>query len=572
MIGILKIFFSVKAGNPWLVLGCLLLAGLFEGLGIASLLPVLSLATSEPGDDPSPVQQAVGDGFAIIGIEPTIGPLLFLFVAAILLKCLILMFAMRHVGYTVAAVATGLREQLIDQLLRVRWRYFTQQPLGRIANSVSLDASRAGKSYLMAASFLTCIIQTTVYAVIALLVSWKLAIAALALGAVIAASLNFLVRITKKAARRQTQRTSELVTDLTDAMGNIKPLKAMAKQASFERLFEAKIGQLRRALRRLVVSDYALRYSQELLIALCIAIGFYYAITRLDVPVSEMLVIGYLMYQTVSSVGRIQKQFQRAVLFESPYWAITKMIDQAKAAAEPNPGKHAANFSDRLRLEGVYFAHEEAPVLHDVSIELPAGRITVLTGPSGSGKTTITDLLIGFHQPDQGAVLLDDMPLTEVDLISWRSQVGYVPQELMLFHDSVLANVTLGDPRLSEDDARRALVAAGAWDFVSALPEGIHALVGEKGAKLSGGQRQRISLARALASKPKLLILDEVTSALDPATEQDICNNISGLAGGITIVAITHREIWTNIADRIYEVKDGRVTLKHDGNTQRIPA
>jgi ATP-binding cassette subfamily C protein len=169
-------------------------------------------------------------------------------------------------------------------------------------------------------------------------------------------------------------------------------------------------------------------------------------------------------------------------------------------------------------------------------------------------------------------VLLDDMPLTEVDLISWRSQVGYVPQELMLFHDSVLANVTLGDPRLSEDDARRALVAAGAWDFVSALPEGIHALVGEKGAKLSGGQRQRISLARALASKPKLLILDEVTSALDPATEQDICNNIAGLAGGITIVAITHREIWTNIADRIYEVKDGRVTLKHDGNTQRIPA
>ena len=567
MIGILKIFFSAKAGNPWIVLGCLLLAGIFEGLGIASLLPVLSLATSEPGGDPSPVQQAVGDSLAFIGIEPTIGPLLILFVIAILLKCLILMFAMRHVGYTVAAVATGLREQLIGQLLKVRWRYFTQQPLGRIANSVSLDATRAGKSYLMAASFLTYIIQATVYAVIALLVSWKLAIAALALGGVIAASLNFLVRITKKAARRQTQRTSELVADLTDAMGNIKPLKAMAKQASFERLFEAKIGQLRRALRRLVVSDYALRYSQELLIALCIAIGFYFATTRLDVPVSEMLVIGYLMYQTVSSVGRIQKQFQRAVLFESPYWAITKMIDQAKAAAEPNPGKRTANFSDRLRLEGVSFAHEEAPVLHDVSIELPAGRITVLTGPSGSGKTTITDLLIGFHQPDQGAVLLDDMPLTEVDLISWRSQVGYVPQELVLFHDSVLANVTLGDPRLSEDDARRALVAAGAWDFVSALPEGIHALVGEKGAKLSGGQRQRVSLARALASKPKLLILDEVTSALDPATEQDICNNIADLAGSITVVAITHREIWTNIADRIYEVKDGRVTLKHDGNT-----
>lgn len=564
MSGILKIFFGTKVGNPWLVILCLLAGAFLEGLGVASLLPVLSLATKEPNSDPSPAQQFIEQSFNSIGLEPTIGPLLALFVVAVLLKCGILMLAMRHVGYTVAAVATGLREQLIANLLRVRWRYFTKQPLGRIANTMSLDATRAGQSYRRAALMLTDMIQGLVYALVALFVSWKLALVALILGAAITFSLNFLVRITRKAAKRQTKRTSELVADLTDAMGNIKPLKAMAKQSHFARLFQARIDELRRALQRLVISDAALTYLQEVLTALSIAIGFYFATTRLEVPVSQLVVIGYLLFQTVASVGRVQKNYQRAVLYESPYYAITGLIEQAKAAAESNPGTRNARFDRALKLVDVSFAHEAAPVLHAVSIEVPRDRMTVLTGPSGSGKTTIMDLIIGFHRPDSGQVLIDDVSLTEIDLMSWRAQVGYVPQELVLFHDTILANVTLGDPQLSEDDAREALIAAGAWSFVSALPDGLQSEVGEKGASLSGGQRQRISLARAIASKPKLLILDEVTSALDPATEAEICANIAKLAQKTTIVAITHRPIWTDIADRIYEIDAGHATLVKD--------
>jgi ATP-binding cassette subfamily C protein len=181
------------------------------------------------------------------------------------------------------------------------------------------------------------------------------------------------------------------------------------------------------------------------------------------------------------------------------------------------------------------------------------------------------DLIIGFHRPDQGRVLIDGVSLTEIDLTSWRSQVGYVPQELVLFHDSIMANVTLGDPQLSEADAREALIAAGAWGFVSALPDGLQSEVGEKGAKLSGGQRQRIALARAIASKPKFLILDEVTSALDPTTEAEICANVAKLAKETTIIAITHRPIWTDIADRIYEIDAGRARLVKDAAGSLVP-
>jgi ATP-binding cassette subfamily C protein len=149
--------------------------------------------------------------------------------------------------------------------------------------------------------------------------------------------------------------------------------------------------------------------------------------------------------------------------------------------------------------------------------------------------------------------------IVELDVKKWRRMIGCVPQELVLFHDSAVANVTLGNDSMGEDDVLAALEASGAWEFVRTMPEGMMSTVGEKGWKLSGGQRQRIALARALATKPKLLILDEVTSGLDPVTESDLCHSLREISKETTIVAITHRPAFLEIADRIYRVQDGDV-------------
>jgi ATP-binding cassette subfamily C protein len=192
-------------------------------------------------------------------------------------------------------------------------------------------------------------------------------------------------------------------------------------------------------------------------------------------------------------------------------------------------------------------------------MEIPHGQITCLVGESGTGKSTIADLIIGLMAPGAGRVLVDGIPLEDLDLAAWRRSIGYVPQDNLLLHDTILSNVVLGDPDLTEENALQALRAAGAEGFVRDLPEGVHTVVGERGARLSGGQRQRIMIARALAHQPRLLILDEATSALDAASEAAICETLASLKGQITMLAVTHQSALQRVADRVYQVHDGTV-------------
>lgn len=221
-------------------------------------------------------------------------------------------------------------------------------------------------------------------------------------------------------------------------------------------------------------------------------------------------------------------------------------------------GKLAVDIDGDCRFIGVSFAHGDKEVLKAVDLEIPAKGITVLKGPSGAGKTTIIDLLIGLHRPSSGTIMFGNTPLSEVDLLQFRRRIGYVPQELNLLHSTIRQNITLGDTEITDDAVLKALELAGASSFIKGLPAGLDTNVGEMGGKLSGGQRQRISLARALVKNPAILILDEVTSALDPATEAEIIRNIADLSRRYTIIVITHHETWASIADRLYEVRDGQ--------------
>ena len=556
---LLVTFFRQFPQRMLLLLAGMLVAGVAEGFGVATILPLLTRLGNRTQVDESLIGRTFENILGWFGLAPTVATLLIIMVISLWFKGGVTFIVMRKVDYTVAQIATDIRLSLVRALMGARWGYYVNQPTGLFANAISTEAHRASGAFASGCRMIAAGAEAFIYLLLALLVSWQVTLAGAVAGGIIILTLGSLVGSMRDAGKRQAASFNALVGRLTDGLQGIKALKAMAREDALGPLLEAEANVLNQTMRQQAQSAEAMRTMQEPMLAVFLAGGLFVALSVWKLPVELVLVMAFLFYRTVNRIGLLQAYYQGVAGMESFYHSITTRIEEAEQAREPLHGIAAPTFSEAVRFDHVGFAYGDKPVLDNVCITIPAGKITVLSGHSGAGKTTISDLLLGLLRPDSGEVLVDGLPLGDIDLKSWRREIGYVPQEMFLFHESIRTNVTLGEADLSADNVIEALRAAGAWDFVSALPEGIDAVVGERGTKLSGGQRQRIALARALVRRPNLLILDEPTTALDPKTEAAICRTLRDLGKRVTILAISHQPALKEIADFTYRMAEGRV-------------
>jgi ATP-binding cassette subfamily C protein len=555
-----------------LTLGILLFTGLLEGFGLSLLLPLLGLAAGEgsgsAGEGAAGVSSTLGkivNGvFGTLGITPTIGMLLIIFVVCMTLKALLELNINKRVGYMVAQVATDLRLDLIHALFVTRWEYFIRQPVGTLTYSIGGETGTSATAYLGAINMLAAVLQAIVYGTIVFLVSWKATVIALAAGIAILFTVRRFIRKSRRAGQRLVIVSQSLMTYLTDSLIMIKPLKTMAREHLADAVLQKKTENLKKVIKKQVFSKHALSAAQDPLTVGFTALGLYAVLVVWKMPLVNVLVMVYMLSKLLKRLQKIQSLYQQVVTAESSYWSYQSKLQRALEEKETTTGNRQPSLNDSIRLEQVCFAYADRWILKDVDFDFPANSFTAIVGPSGIGKTTLVDLVTGLLRPDKGEVFIDNIPLADVDLRYWRQIIGYVPQETMLVHDSVFINVTLGDKELNVEDVEAALRAAGAWDFVQDLPEGISTVVGERGHKLSGGQRQRIAIARALVHHPKLLILDEATTALDPENEAAVCETLRKLKGKLTILAISHQPAILGAAERAYRLKDGKAILESD--------
>ncbi|MBL7807116.1 MAG: ATP-binding cassette domain-containing protein, partial [Saprospiraceae bacterium] len=225
-------------------------------------------------------------------------------------------------------------------------------------------------------------------------------------------------------------------------------------------------------------------------------------------------------------------------------------------------GVQAGRFRGHISFENIQFFYptrQDVEVLKSVSLEIPAGKKVAVVGQSGAGKSTIMQLLLQFHFPQSGAILMDGKPIYDYDLESYRHNFAIVPQEVILFGGTIRENILYGNPNATDAEIEVAARQANAWDFISMFPENLDTVVGERGIKLSGGQRQRIAIARAILRNPSILLLDEATSSLDAESEKVVQEALNRLMEGRTSIIIAHRLATIREVDCIYVLENGRI-------------
>jgi len=566
---------AIILGNRWRVtvsaLGLILVA-LLDGISIISLFPLLAIAMGQQGEDQTGILAQFQNGLDWLGLSPSVEVFLIFLVLVISLKTAINMAVLLYISYRQADIIRETRLLLLRNFLFARWEYFLGQPPGKLVNAVSREAQQAGRLFSVACNLISSLLQAAVYIASAVLISWQVTLGAGGVGLVMLVLLAGLIERSRLASRRQTSLMSSFSSQLVDSLQGIKALKAMGIVGRLETLLSDDIRGMRDVFARMTFLKRSLTSLQELIRVVALAVTMYLVIRFTDQSFAALAVIAVLFIRTLVAVSGLQKEWQILAVCSVPYEHVSEMTAQAFAQRETEDGTRKPTLDKGIEFENVSFAYDGKTVFENINLQIAAGKFTCILGPSGAGKTTLLDLVIGLLSPQSGQITIDGIPLPQIEREAWRGSIGYVPQEVMLFHGTLLKNITLDDPSYSADDIEQALRDAGAWEFVTALPQGIHTVIGERGGKLSGGQRQRISIARALVRQPRLLILDEASSALDTATESEIAETLGNITGGMTILAITHRMTLVEHADVIYQITDGRLEIRPTAGSPRSGA
>ncbi len=270
-----------------------------------------------------------------------------------------------------------------------------------------------------------------------------------------------------------------------------------------------------------------------------------------------------LVFLTQRLLWPLTRMAETIDLFERAMASTRRILNLIETPIRVRPGKTSLEVSEvqgAVRFDEVSFAYSSGPdVIKGVDLNVPAGATVALVGQTGSGKSTLVKLLLRFYQPGRGRLLLDGTDLADLVVQDLRAAIGFVSQDVYLFHGSVRENIAYGQPGASDEDIRRAARMAEAEEFIDALPEGYDTIIGERGQKLSGGQRQRLSIARTVLKDPPIVILDEATSAVDNETEAAIQRSMKRMAEGRTTFVIAHRLSTIVDADIICVLDKGRI-------------
>ena len=521
-------------------------AALTEPLIPAFIKPLLDRGFAPSGDSWPPIVFAL----AIVGMMAFRGLLTFT--------------SSYFLNWVAQRVVLDLRTAMFARLVRFPAKYFDDHPSGALLSKVAYDVANVTAA---ATTVLTVVVKDTIV-IVGLLawllyLNWKLTLIALAIGPLVGYTVRLISKRLRRMSRESQRQLGDLVNVLQEAIDCHKVVKVFGGQEYEAGRFRHGAQALRGFQMRAGVAASLTTPITHILAGMALAVIIYIALKE---SIASQATIGdfasfitamLMLLAPLKHLTEVNTPLQRGLaaaesvfqLIDAPIENDTGTIDLGRSRGE-------------VAFEQVRFTYptRKEPALAGIDLQIRPGETLALVGPSGGGKTTLVNLLPRFYAPDSGRVLLDGHDLQALTLESLRANVALVSQEVVLFNDSIFANIAYGRMSgASEKDVIAAAEAAHAMAFIRETPEGLNTLIGENGLRLSGGQRQRLAIARALLKNAPVLILDEATSALDSESERQVQAALEVLMRGRTTLVIAHRLSTIERADRIAVLERGRI-------------
>ncbi len=375
--------------------------------------------------------------------------------------------------------------------------------------------------------------------------------------------------------RRMNELDSKANTRAIDSLINYETVKYFTNEEYEAERYDQQMAKWEKEALKTQYSLSTLNSGQALIIALGITAMMLlagYQVVHKQMTIGDFVMVNAYMVQLflpLNFLGFVYRQMKQAFVDMERMFSL---LDRHTQIADPPDASELRRAGDEVRFENVGFGYgPEREILHDISFTIPAGRKVAVVGPSGAGKSTLARLLFRFYDAGSGRILVDGTDIRTVTRESLRRQIGIVPQDTVLFNDTLYYNIAYGNPEASKEDIDRAAAMANLKPFIDSLPAGYDTLVGERGLKLSGGEKQRVAIARAILKNPPILVFDEATSSLDSEAEQAILGALRMLARTRTSLVIAHRLSTIVDADEIIVLEAGRV-VQHGTHAELLRA
>jgi ABC-type multidrug transport system fused ATPase/permease subunit len=546
------------------------LAAFTEGFGISLLLPLVGL--TEIGIAPSsPDSQTGAEAFlreilVFFNIEQSLVGILAFIGMVFLIKGGITFASNAYQSHLKAQLLYEIKSMVYENYSRMTYEYYTKYNTGHFVNIINGQVGNLVASFDNYKQFLTTSVTTIAYLITAALIAPKFAAMAVVAGISLLLLFKGLNSYVHKLSRKTAQEQGDLNKLLVQT---IQSLKYLISTNQLKYLRTGVLESIERLSGYIRIQGIAQSFTTAISEPISIVFILVVIIIQVDVfnaPLAPIFVALILFNRAMGSILGIQSAWQTTMSKIGSLEIVEKEIERLEANREKNGPTAVGSFSEEIVLQDVSYryAKELGFALEEISPTVKANSTVAFVGESGAGKSTLVDMLTLLLKPHCGFLTIDGITWENLNLGSWRKQIGYVSQETVVFDDTVANNISLWRGDYNHDEVVREKVEqvaerAYAIHFINDLPDKFNTVVGDRGVRLSGGQRQRLFLARELFKDPRLLILDEATSALDSESERFIQESIERLRGKTTVVLIAHRLSTIKNADYIYVLQKGRI-------------